>query len=245
MSRRAQADLAQLAFPLPHRTAMGREDLMVGRSNAGAVALVDGWRDWPQARLALVGPQGSGKTHIARAWADEAGAHVMAASDLAAHDAPSLAETPLAVEDADRGVDETALFHLWNATARAGLPLLLTGRRPPAEWGTALPDLASRLASMTPATIGPPDDALLPVLLVKLFADRQVAVRPALVGWLLLRIERTHRAALAAVETLDRAALATGRALDVPLARDVFGDGQGGGLVDRPGGGLDSGADGT
>ena len=215
---------AQLVFALPPRNALGREDLMVGASNADAAALLDGWRDWPDARLALIGPEGSGKSHMARIWAEEAGARIVAAHALREDDAPAWAEARVAVEDADRGADEAALFHLWNACARTGRPLLLTGRTPPAEWDVALPDLSSRLRSLTPAFIGPPDDALLSVLLVKLFADRQVAVRPALIGWLLRRMERSHAAARDAVETLDREALRRGAAVDWRLARDLFGE---------------------
>ncbi|KIT18158.1 hypothetical protein [Jannaschia aquimarina] len=213
----------QLSIPLPVRVATGREDFMVSTSNAAAATAVDGWRDWPQARLALIGPEGSGKSHLVRIWAAEAGAAVLPAAKLRAEDAPSLAGGPLCVEDADRGVDEEALFHLWNATAQAGLPLLLTGRRPPSEWNVALPDLASRLASLVPVTIEAPDDALLSMILVKLFADRQLSVRPALIGWLLRRIERSHAAAIATVERLDREALAQGVALDLALARSVLG----------------------
>ena len=202
---------------------------MVAPSNRDAVALLDGWRDWSSNRLALVGPPGSGKTHLVHVWAAETGALVRPAAGLRAEDAPGLAEAPLAVEDVDRALaggtlDDAALFHLWNAFARAGLPLLLTGRTSPADWPARLPDLASRLESLTPVRIGPPDDALLTVLLVKLFEDRQVRVRPALVGWLLNRMERTHEAAMRTVARLDRAALAQGRAVDVVLAREVLGD---------------------
>ena len=212
----------QLAFPQPRRDAQGRDDLMVTPSNARALALLEGWARWPDSRLALIGPEASGKSHLAAIWADLAGARVLAAVDLAEADAPDLARAPIAVEDADRGVDEAALFHLWNACARTGAPLLLTGRAAPTDWPVSLPDLRSRLTSLTPAVIEDPDDALLGVLLVKLFADRQIAVRPGLVGWLLRRIERSHRAARDAVAQLDAAALVEGRPVDERLARDVL-----------------------
>ena len=213
----------QLGLDLPVRTARGREDFMVSASNADAVALLDGWRGWPQGRLALVGPPGSGKSHLTQIWAEETGGAVLPAAILEPEMAPRLAEAPLAVEDADRGVDEAALFHVWNAAARSGMPLLLTGRAAPATWDVALPDLRSRLASLTPATIAGPDDTLLSVLLLKLFADRQIEVRPALIGYLLPRMERSHAAAATLVDRLDREGLARGQAVALPLAREVLG----------------------
>lgn len=213
----------QLAFPQPRAEAWGREDFMVTASNAQAVALLDGWRAWPQGRLGLVGPKGSGKSHLATIWAEEAGARSLRAADVRADQAPSLAEGPVVVEDVDRGGQDEALFHLWNACARSGQPLLLTGRGAPSDWGAKLPDLQSRLASLTPAVIEAPDDTLLPVLLLKLFADRQLTVRPNLIGWLLRRMERSHAAALHTVAQLDAAALSRGCEVDIKLARDVLG----------------------
>lgn len=212
----------QLAFPQPRATALGRDDFMVTDSNAQAVALLDDWRNWPQNRLALSGPEASGKSHLTAIWVAETGAEQIEAAQLKAQDAPRHAEGPVAVTDIDQGGEDEALFHLWNACARTGVPLLLTGRGVPSDWGADLPDLQSRLASLTPAVIAPPDDALLPVLLLKLFADRQLSVRPGLVGWLLRRMERSHAAARDIVAALDAAALARGCAVDIALARLVL-----------------------
>ncbi|MEM7488692.1 MAG: hypothetical protein AAF390_06160 [Pseudomonadota bacterium] len=215
--------MRQTVIDLPRRRALGRDDFMVSASNRVAMALLDRWPNWPDARLALVGPEGSGKSHMAAIWAAEAGARIVAAEALRADMAGPLAEAPLVLEDADRGVDETAFFHLLNACAGAGRGLLLTGRTVPSDWPVALPDLASRLAAVTPAFLEDPDDALLSVVLLKLFADRQLRVKPALIGWLLPRMERSHRAAARLVARLDEAALAQGVDVNVTLARQVMG----------------------
>jgi chromosomal replication initiation ATPase DnaA len=212
----------QLTLNLAGRAARGREDFMVTAANGTALALIDSWPDWPDSRLALIGPAGCGKSHLAAIWAEASGARSLYATDLAADDAPDLATGPLVIEDADRGVDETALFHLMNACAAGGRGLLLTGRRPPSDWSVALPDLASRLAAVTPAAIGDPDDALLSVVLLKLFADRQLRVKPALIGWLLPRMERSFAAADRMVDRLDRAALERGSEVNVALARQLL-----------------------
>ena len=98
---------------------------------------------------------------------------------------------------------EEALFHLCNRLALGGGSLLVTGREPPARWPLALPDLASRLRAAPVARLEPPDDALLAAVLVKLFADRQVAVAPELIGYLVGRIDRAFAAAEATVARLD------------------------------------------
>ncbi|TFL17498.1 chromosomal replication initiator DnaA [Jannaschia formosa] len=198
---------------------------MSSPANETALALVDRWPDWPDGRLALTGPEGAGKSHLAAAWAETAVARLVAAQALRVADVPALAEAPVAVEDVDRALSdeaERALFHLWNALAAAGQGLLVTGRRAPSDWGVRLPDLASRLASLTPARLGEPDEALLQAVLLKLFADRQIAPRPALVQYLLPRMERSFAAAHSLVDRLDSEALAQGREVDVPVARRLL-----------------------
>jgi chromosomal replication initiation ATPase DnaA len=214
--------MAQISIALPRLDATGRDDFMVSRANMTALALLDSWPDWPDRRLALVGPQGAGKSHMAAIWAADVGAHVMTARDLKAAEAPDLANVPLVIEDVDRGVEEEALFHLWNACAQTGRGLLLTGRGLPTTWPLTLPDLKSRVASLTPAVIDDPDDMLLSVLLLKLFADRQLQVKPALIGFLLPRMERSFVAAQGMVEALDRESLARGVPINQGLARAVL-----------------------
>ncbi|MCB1370763.1 MAG: chromosomal replication initiator DnaA [Rhodobacteraceae bacterium] len=225
------AGSGQLVLDLPARPALGRADFFVSPANALALAQVDAWPDWPARRLAVVGPAGAGKTHLVHVWAARSGANVLAAADLGAIDPAAVpAAAALAVEDADRlealpgaarRAAEEALFHLCNRLALSG-SLMLTGRSAPALWPVALPDLASRLRTAGVARLDSPDDALLSALLVKLFADRQIAVGPDLIRYLLGRIERSFAAAEAAVVALDRAGLARKRPITLRLAAEVL-----------------------
>lgn len=202
----------QLVLDLPFRAAMGRDDFFVTAANAAAVAGLDGWRGWPGAKMLLVGPPGSGKTHLAHVFAEQSGARILSAGDLAGADPAALAETPaLVVEDADRiGTDaaEEALFHLHNACAGRATPLLVTASGPPQNWGLALPDLQSRMQQAGQLTLAPPDDALLGAVLVKLAADRQMPLSPALVAHILARIDRSLGYVQRFVAALDAEALA-------------------------------------
>jgi chromosomal replication initiation ATPase DnaA len=203
----------QLVLDLPFRAAMGRADFFVSAANAAAVAGLDGWRGWPGGKVLLTGPAGSGKTHLAHVFAAQAGARILAAADLPGHDPATLAEAPaLAIEDAERiagdPAAEEALFHLHNAAAGRGTPLLLTARTPPARWGLGLPDLASRMQQAGLLALSPPDDALMGAVLVKLAADRQLALSPALVAYVLPRIDRSLAVVQAVVAALDAEALA-------------------------------------
>lgn len=214
--------IRQLAFDLPSAEAMTRADFFVAPSNALALHTVEDWRNWPGRKLLLIGPEGSGKTHLARVWAEMAGALILPAAALWTLDPTDLAATPVAVEDADR-LDgaEAELFHLHNLVTQ-GASLLMTAQRPPRDWGLRLPDLISRLQAAPIARLDAPDDALLSAVLVKLFADRQVAVPANLIPYLVSRMPRSIGAARALVAALDAAALAGGRPITRALAAEVL-----------------------
>lgn len=216
----------QLILKFPIRTAFGRDDFFVTAANAEAADAMEGWRAWAGGKLALSGPEGAGKTHLAKIWADLVGGTVVCARDLPHTDLPALTRQPIAVEDVpgiagDRPAEE-ALFHLHNLAAENRKPLLLTGRDAPVRWGIGLPDLASRIAAARAVTLGAPDDGLLSAILVKSFEDRQLRVDPNLLSYILPRMERSFVGAQRLVAALDARALQAKQPLTRALARRVI-----------------------
>ena len=214
----------QLALALPHAESFARDDFLVGSSNDGALATIERWPDWADRVLALSGPEGAGKSHLAAIWAERAGARRVSARALGETDLlASLATGALVVEDAPAELDERALFHLLNLVREEDGWLLLTARAAPATWGVALPDLGSRLRAVPVVTVSAPDDALLRAVMVKLFADRQLTIDENLIAYLATRIERSFAAARATVEQLDREALRQKRGVTRALAAELLG----------------------
>jgi len=214
----------QLTLELPHRAADGAEDFLVSGCNEAAVLAIDRWPDWPHPAMAVVGPPGSGKTHLVNVWRTRSGAFVVPASELSEDAASRFGERKaIAIEDIDRGIaDERVFFHILNMAAEHRLSVLLTSRQAPGELGIALPDLRSRLRAAPVLNIATADEALLRALLVKLFADRQLVVEPHVVSYLALRIERSAEAAARAVAEIDRLALASRRKVTRALVAEVL-----------------------
>lgn len=212
-----------MAFDLPSAEARTRADFFVSPANTLALQTVEAWQDWPGGKLLLIGPEGAGKTHLAHIWAAEAGAVVVQAAALSTVNVGTLAGRRVVVEDADRiGGAEAALFHLHNLVTGTGA-LLLTAATPPRDWGLSLPDLASRMQATAIARLNSPDDALLSAVLIKLFADRQIAVPANLIPYLVSRMPRSIGAARALVTVLDARGLALGRPITRQLAAEVLG----------------------
>ncbi len=198
------------------------EDFVVSPANAEAVKAVDSWPGWPGGALALIGPEGSGKSHLAATWAAVAGAAVIPAKGKV--ELSALRGRPVLYEDADR--DRTRrdeiLFHLSNMAALAGGGLLITGRTPPSGWGAALPDLRSRLNAVTVAQLEEPDDAILESMLRKFFRERNIRPTEDVFPYLLRRIERSAPKAREVVQRLDEAADSEGRPVSRALARQIL-----------------------
>ncbi len=201
---------------------MTRADFLVGEANRAAITLIDLWPEWPDRAVLIAGPAGAGKSHLVEIWRAASGGAVTAAKRVPDIER-LLAAGAVAVEDLHAGpVDEKVLFHLINRAAERRVPLLMTSRLPAASLRIGLPDLVSRLRAARPVELGAPDDALLRLVLVKLFADRQLIVDPGVIETIVNRMERSLEAANRIVEELDREALAEGRPITRRLAASAL-----------------------
>lgn len=210
----------QLALGLRYVHALGAEDFLPAACNQEALAWLARWPDWPAPGLVLVGPEGSGKSHLARIFASRTDATRLDANHLPDPLPPG---RTFVLDPADPVPDEAWLLSLHHAARERGGHLLLTAERPPARWPIGLPDLASRIRALPVATLGPPDDALLGALLLKLFRDRGLVVREGVIAYLVRHMERSFAAAHHLVADLDARSLQHKRPVTVPLARTVLG----------------------
>ncbi len=222
----------QLPLALEHRPSLRGEDFLVADSNRDAVGWLDRWPDWPTPALVIWGPAGCGKTHLVQVLLARSGGRPLSILDLSAAEPRDLigARPTCVIEDAERFLSaglEGALLHLYNAVGESDGRLLLTSRHPPSRWPIALADLRSRLNAATTVRIGAPDEALMAALVVKLFADRQLAVGADVVAFMLARMERSFEGARDLVARIDEAALALRRTITVRLVGDVLAGRQG------------------
>jgi chromosomal replication initiation ATPase DnaA len=207
----------QLRLSLERPPAYSRAEFVEGPSNAAAVRALDAWPAWHGGCLVLFGPEGVGKTHLGRAWAQAAGAEIL---DRSAPDLPR--HGPVLVEDVDRGIDDEALFHLINGAGREDAGLLLTARAAPLAWPAGLPDLRSRLNALPLAEIEEPDDTVLEGALRNFFRLRSIRPSEDVYVYLLRRMERSIPQAREIVRMLDEAGESEFRPVSRLLAREIL-----------------------
>jgi hypothetical protein len=176
--------MSQIALPLARGGAASPARIVLGDGNAHvaeALAAPDGW---PFRTAVLTGPPRSGKSLLAR-WFAQSGKGE-------------------ALDDAHL-MDEAEVFHRWNRAQEEGRPLLVVGGEPP--WDIALPDLKSRLGAALQLEIGLPGDALAAELLLSLAAERGMPLGAEAAAYLVPRVTRSYLQLERLVEAIDRLSL--------------------------------------
>jgi hypothetical protein len=182
---------SQIALPLSARGAAQR--IVVGDANAAVIEALQQPDRWPFHVAVLTGPPRSGKSLLAR-WAQ--GLH---------------GESLDVIDDA-QAMDETALFHRWNAVQQGGMreggALLLIANAPDGGgWRIALPDLASRIGGSLQLEIGAPDDLMAAELILAEAEARGLSLPEGAADYLVPRTERSFAAIVARVAAIDRISL--------------------------------------
>lgn len=213
----------QLALELGHTPGLAEGDYLVGDGNRLAYDRILAFPEWHDPITLIVGPAKSGKSHLARIFANRSGAVLLGRDALEAA-ATTGGTQPLVIEDVDRaGYDEAALFHLLNQAMRDARPLLMTAQQDIAQWPYRTDDVRSRARRAAVFNVSITDDIQLSQMLVKLFADRQVSVDPKIVGYVIARMERSAAEAASLVDLMDRLALSEKTAITRTIAAEALG----------------------
>ncbi len=175
--------MSQIVLPLK-APAAGPARIVLGPANAAAAEALAHPHTWPFRTAVLTGPPRSGKSLLAR-WFAESGKGE-------------------AIDDA-RAIDEAELFHRWNRAQEDGTPLLIVGGEPP--WRIALPDLKSRLGAAQSLEIGLPDDALAADMLAAHAEQRGLPLGADAADYLVPRMGRAWAEIERLVAAIDRLSL--------------------------------------
>lgn len=197
---------------------------VVSPSNRHAAELLTRWADWPGGAMALTGPQGSGKSHLASAWAAAAEARFVEAR-VGAEDASEAFQQAggrVVVDDADGAREDMALVRLLDLARWQGGAVLLVGSRDPSSWPCATPDLVSRLRALPAARLEEPDDALLTLVLRRLCRERFIEISDKAATYLAKHMERTFAFAHALAAELDRSVVKVARPLSVQQVKPAL-----------------------
>jgi chromosomal replication initiation ATPase DnaA len=196
--------------------------LLITDSNRAVWERLQNWQSWPGHAVAIAGPRGAGKSHMALAWAEQARAGVCWPQDRAMEVFERFGGR-IVLDNADRYPDEPHLALLLDAArARPGAAVLLVGERPPGQWSPSLRDLSSRFAAMPVLELSEPDEELLAGVLARLCRARFMKLTDKAATYLTRHMERSFAAAHAVADALDRQHVNAARPISIGVAARVL-----------------------
>lgn len=193
--------MSQLPLPIDLANRSATPTIIFGEANREAIDLLSRPEIWRGHCALLVGPQKSGRSTIAAEYARRGGM--------------------VLIDDAPQ-VDETALFHQWNATREASRHLLLVADEAPPLWQVALPDLRSRLATAVVARIHAPDEAMAVELIASGLSQAGTAFAPDVPPYLTARFDRSYATIHAAISVLNGWSLSSNCKISLLRAKEVL-----------------------
>ena len=210
-----------LGIQLAEQTTLAK---FVAGPNAAAVAALA----TPEADLVLLGPVGSGKSHLLQAAARNHDYSAYLPLRQLIDRPPSLLDaleslSLVCIDDADEAVGESAwehaLLRLVDGLRSHGGHWIAASRTPP---HFLTPDLRSRWQWGAQHVLAPLADADRKQLLTSRCAGRGINLPSNVADYLLARIPRDNASLMAWVQRLDEASLAAGRRLTVPFVRGLL-----------------------
>ena len=216
----------QIGLSLPVQSSEGIDEFYLSDCNKMAVNLLEDWRNWPNFKHTLSGPPASGKTHLGRIWAQQVNACYTDVRSLGLNNIDKIATTALVIDNVSEMSTnedvEGSLFHLHNLLQERELPFLLIGTGSPQFWKISLSDLRSRIEGTRNAKIDELDDKLFPLIMAKLFADRQMYPSPDVFEYLSRRIDRSFLTINSIVTEIDRISIEEKRPITRSLVAKIL-----------------------
>ena len=202
----------QLIIDMPKRPALDREDFMVNECNQEAIQFIDNFYQRKMKSGVLIGPKGSGKSHLVNVFCKNFEKEKWIISEKKEKDIYKVFQenNVVIIEDIDliASLDEEKyLFHSINLSKELNKILLLTSGLDLSKINIKTPDLRSRLDSIQSVNILEPNDDLMNILILKLFHDRQILIKPNIISYLMQRVERSYLGISEIVDLIDNVSL--------------------------------------
>lgn len=217
--------MKQFVFEFPVKDSLPKDSFIVSEANYQAYKFITDWpKNWGihpfNNIIYLYGSEKSGKSYLANVWKSQAEAIKWEFNSNIDY---LLEQKAIIIDDliiSEQNYQE--LLNIINISKENGIFVLLVSNIAPQEQNIILPDLKSRILSLQNVKINNPDDSLVKMLLVKLFADYQLSIEPSNLTYILNRIDRDYSKIFAFVEKLNKQIFQYKRKITIPFLKDLL-----------------------
>ena len=171
--------------------ACSEDEYIVSAANREAYDYVVMWPRWIDFATVLVGDRCSGKTYLSSIWQQKANAMAITLDNIEYYRDFMHKYENFLIDDAHLLSDfEGEIMHVYNIIKEQKKNLLVTTVK---GHVFKLPDLRSRLLAVPNYHIVQPDDYLTAMLIIKAFAEHDIAINPRMLEYVSARVDREYQ----------------------------------------------------
>ena len=213
----------QLILEFPSHKAYKKEDFYVSPSNQQAYDFINSWPRWIKRIVNIVGPSGSGKSHLASILKNKTSCLQINSNEINENIFIKYkTKEALIIENLDEKISEDLLFALWNIALQDNKYLMITSKKQINSYPFKLKDLTSRVKSTLSIGINLPSDDLISVIIAKNFSDKQIKVEKKHIDFIIKRIDRSYEKISQFILVLDKYSLKKGTPFSLKLIKEVL-----------------------
>ncbi len=216
--------MSQLVFKFPFKTRYFEQDFFVSSNNFSAYKLIESWPNWPGKWVNIIGPTGSGKTHLSKILEkkikrlkviDETNVNEKIISELRNFDC-------LIIDNFKNKIEDKLLYSILNQSKQLENFIVINSKLQLNKFEIKLKDLKSRFNSFIFIGIDLPTDDLLQVIISKSFSDKQINLNPKVSEYIVKNVDRSYEKMFKFLSDLDELSLSSGKSININLIKKVL-----------------------
>ena len=216
--------MSQLVFKFPFKTRYFEQDFFVSSNNFSAYKLIESWPNWPGKWVNIIGPTGSGKTHLSKILEkkikrlkviDETNVNDKIISELRNFDC-------LIIDNFKNKIEDKLLYSILNQSKQLENFIVINSELQLNKFEIKLKDLKSRFNSFIFIGIDLPTDDLLQVIISKSFSDKQINLNPKVSEYIVKNVDRSYEKMFKFLSDLDELSLSSGKSININLIKKVL-----------------------
>ena len=216
--------MSQLVFKFPFKTRYFEQDFFVSSNNFSAYKLIESWPNWPGKWVNIIGPTGSGKTHLSKILekkikklkvVDETNVNEKIISELRHFDC-------LIIDNFKNKIEDKLLYSILNQSKQLENFIVINSKLQLNKFEIKLKDLKSRFNSFIFIGIDLPTDDLLQVIISKSFSDKQINLNPKVSEYIVKNVDRSYEKMFKFLSDLDELSLSSGKSININLIKKVL-----------------------
>ena len=216
--------MSQLVFKFPFKTRYFEQDFFVSSNNFSAYKLIESWPNWPGKWVNIIGPTGSGKTHLSKILEKKINKiKIVEAKKINDDTISDLNDLEcLIIDNFNNNINEKLLYSILNHSKQLENFVLINSVKPLNQIEFELKDLKSRISSFIFIGIDLPTDELLQVIISKSFSDKQINLNPKISDYIIKNVERSYDKIFKFLKDIDDLSLSSGKSININLIKKVL-----------------------